>query len=145
MNENYNISSSPHIRAKVTSGNIMLMVVIALLPATIFGIYNFRHENAWLLVVVTTVSAVLAEYIYEKLMHKPVTIKDWSAVVTGLLLALNLPPTLPLVDGCAWICVCNYCGETAVWRTGTELHEPGFGGKVFPAYILYRAHDLFCI
>ena len=68
MNENYNISSSPHIRAKVTSGNIMLMVVIALLPATIFGIYNFRHENAWLLVVVTTVSAVLAEYIYEKLL-----------------------------------------------------------------------------
>lgn len=73
----------------------MLMVVIALLPATIFGIWNFRHENAWILVVVTTTSAVLAEYIYEKLMHKPITINDFSAVVTGLLLALNLPPTLP--------------------------------------------------
>lgn len=73
----------------------MLMVVIALLPATIFGIWNFRHENAWILVVVTTASAVLAEYIYEKLMHKPITINDFSAVVTGLLLALNLPPTLP--------------------------------------------------
>lgn len=73
----------------------MLMVVIALLPATIFGIWNFRHENAWILVVVTTASAVLAEYIYEKLMRKPITINDFSAVVTGLLLALNLPPTLP--------------------------------------------------
>lgn len=73
----------------------MLMVVIALLPATIFGIWNFRHENAWILVVVTTASAMLAEYIYEKLMHKPITINDFSAVVTGLLLALNLPPTLP--------------------------------------------------
>ncbi len=73
----------------------MLMVVIALLPATVFGIWNFRHENAWILVVVTTASAVLAEYIYEKLMHKPITINDFSAVVTGLLLALNLPPTLP--------------------------------------------------
>ena len=73
----------------------MLMVVIALLPATVFGIWNFRHENAWILVAVTTASAVLAEYIYEKLMHKPITINDFSAVVTGLLLALNLPPTLP--------------------------------------------------
>lgn len=99
MNENYNISASPHIRDKATSSNLMLMVVIALLPATIFGIYNFRHENAWLLVVVTTATAVLSEYIYEKLMHKPVTIKDFSAVVTGLLLALNLPPTLPLWMG----------------------------------------------
>lgn len=73
----------------------MLLVVIALLPATVFGIWNFRHENAWILVVVTTAAAVLSEYIYEKLMHKPITIKDFSAVVTGLLLALNLPPTLP--------------------------------------------------
>ena len=73
----------------------MLLVVIALLPATFFFFFNFRHENAWILVVVTTASAVLAEYIYEKLMHKPITINDFSAVVTGLLLALNLPPTLP--------------------------------------------------
>ncbi len=73
----------------------MLLVVIALLPATVFGIWNFRHENAWILVVVTTAAAVLSEYIYEKLMHKPITINDFSAVVTGLLLALNLPPTFP--------------------------------------------------
>lgn len=77
----------------------MMWVVIALLPATFFGIYNFRHENAWLLVVVTTGTAVLTEYVYEKLMHKPITIKDFSAAVTGLLLALNLPPTLPLWMG----------------------------------------------
>lgn len=95
MNENFNVSSSPHIRDQIKSSNIMLLVVIALLPATVFGIWNFRHENAWILVVVTTAAAVLSEYIYEKLMHKPVTIKDFSAVVTGLLLALNLPPTLP--------------------------------------------------
>ena len=73
----------------------MLMVIIGLLPATLFGIWNFRHENAWILVVVTTAAAVLSEYIWEKLMHKPLTIKDCSAAVTGLLLALNLPPTLP--------------------------------------------------
>ena len=48
MKEKYNVSSSPHIRDKVTSSNIMLYVVIALLPATFFGIWNFRHENAWI-------------------------------------------------------------------------------------------------
>ena len=95
MNENYRVSASPHIRDRIKSSSIMLMVVIALLPATVFGIWNFRHENAWIVVVATTASAVLAEYIYEKLMHKPITINDFSAVVTGLLLALNLPPTLP--------------------------------------------------
>ena len=99
MNKKYNVSSSPHIRDKVNSSNIMLMVVIGLLPATFFGIWNFRHENAWCLVIVTTVAAVLSELIYELLMHKPVTINDFSAVVTGLLLALNLPPTLPLWMG----------------------------------------------
>ena len=95
MNENFNVSPSPHLRDQIKSSNILLLVVIALLPATVFGIWNFRHENAWILVVVTTAAAVLSEYIYEKLMHKPITIKDFSAVVTGLLLALNLPPTLP--------------------------------------------------
>mgnify|MGYP003221341124 FL=1 len=95
MNEKLHVSSSPHIRDKVKSSNIMLMVIIGLLPATLFGIWNFRHENAWILVVVTTAAAVLSEYIWEKLMHKPITIKDCSAAVTGLLLALNLPPTLP--------------------------------------------------
>lgn len=83
----------------MTTGRIMLLVLIALLPATFFGIYHFRQENAWLLVAVTTAAAVLTEYLYEKLMHKPITISDLSAAVTGLLLALNLPPTLPLWMG----------------------------------------------
>ena len=99
MNEKLKVSPSPHIRDKIKSSNIMLLVLIALLPTTIFGIYNFRHENAWLLVLVTTAVAVLSEYVYEKLMHKPITIGDCSAAVTGLLLALNLPTTLPIWMG----------------------------------------------
>ena len=79
MGEQLKISSSPHIRSKATTGNIMMWVVIALLPATAFGIYNFRDTNAWLLVLVTVASAVLTEYIYEKLMHKKNTIQDFSA------------------------------------------------------------------
>ena len=84
MSENFNISSSPHIRSKVTTSNIMLMVIIALLPATAFGVYNFGL-SALLVVVVTTAAEVLTEYAYQKLMHRKVTIGDYSAALTGLL------------------------------------------------------------
>ena len=98
MENQLNISSSPHIRSKVTSSNIMLMVTIALLPASAFGVYNFGMD-ALLMLIVTTATAVLTEFIYEKLMHKKITIGDFSAVVTGLLLGLNMPPTAPLWMG----------------------------------------------
>ena len=88
------MSSSPHIRSKVTTGNIMLYVIIALLPAAAFGVYNFKLP-ALIMLVVTTATAVLTEYVYEKLMHKKITIGDYSAALTGLLLGLNMPPTAP--------------------------------------------------
>ena len=114
----------------------MLLVVIALLPATFFGIYNFRSENAWLLVVVTTGTAVLTEYIYEKLMHKPVTIKDCSALVTGLLLALNLPPTLPL-----WMGALGSVFAILV----VKLYEPGSCSTLFFVDFFHREDDIFCL
>ena len=88
------VSSNPHVRSKVTTSSIMMMVVIALLPAAGFGIYNFGAD-ALILIVVTVASTVLTELAYEKLMKKKVTIGDYSAVVTGLLLALNLPSSAP--------------------------------------------------
>ena len=131
MNENYNVSSSPHIRDKVTSSNIMLMVVISLLPATFFGIWNFRHENAWILIVLTTAAAVLAEYLWEKLMHKPVTIKDFSAVVTGLLLALNLPPTLPWWMGVVGAFFAIIVVKQLFGGLGQNFMNPALGGRCF--------------
>lgn len=92
------ISSNPHIRSKVTTSNIMLAVVFALLPATGFGIYNFGL-HALLLILVTVATTVLSEFLYEKAMKQKITIGDLSAVVTGLLLALNLPPKAPLWIG----------------------------------------------
>lgn len=131
MNENYNVSSSPHIRDKVTSSNIMLMVVISLLPATFFGIWNFRHENAWILIVVTTAAAVLAEYLWEKLMHKPVTIKDFSAVVTGLLLALNLPLTLPWWMGVVGAFFAIIVVKQLFGGLGQNFMNPALGARCF--------------
>lgn len=131
MNGNYNVSSSPHIRDKVTSSNIMLMVVISLLPATFFGIWNFRHENAWILIVLTTAAAVLAEYLWEKLMHKPVTIKDFSAVVTGLLLALNLPPTLPWWMGVVGAFFAIIVVKQLFGGLGQNFMNPALGARCF--------------
>ena len=131
MNEKYNVSSSPHIRDKVTSSNIMLYVVIALLPATFFGIWNFPHENAWILVVVTTAAAVLSEYLYEKLMHKPITINDFSAVVTGLLLALNLPPTLPWWMGVLGAVFAIIVVKQLFGGLGQNFMNPALGARCF--------------
>lgn len=130
MSENYNISSSPHIRSKVTTGNIMLMVIIALLPTTIFGIYNFGLSAA-IVVLITTVTAVATEYIYEKLMHRKVTIGDLSAVVTGLLLGLNMPPTAPW-----WMCVLGSVFAILVVKQlfgglGQNFMNPALGARCF--------------
>lgn len=94
MSELKKVSSNPHVRAKITTSHIMLAVVIALLPTSIYGIYNFGTKAA-ILILVTVASTVLTELIYEIAMKKKVTIGDFSAVVTGLLLALNLPVSAP--------------------------------------------------
>lgn len=95
MNEMYNVSSNPHVRAKDTTTGIMLSVIIALLPATIFGIYNFGYRAA-ILVAVCVIGSVLFEGAYEFFMKQRLTVKDLSAAVTGLLLALNLPHDFPI-------------------------------------------------
>ncbi|EJW92199.1 NADH-quinone reductase NQR2/RnfD, partial [gut metagenome] len=69
------------------------------MPTTLFGIYNFGVQ-ALGIVLLTVASAVLSEYLFERFMGKKITIMDGSAAVTGLLLALNLPPTAPW-----WMCV----------------------------------------
>ncbi|MDE7276320.1 MAG: RnfABCDGE type electron transport complex subunit D, partial [Lachnospiraceae bacterium] len=94
MSDLMKVSSNPHIRAKSSTSSIMLAVVIALLPAAGFGIYNFGTD-ALILILVTVLSTVLTEYIFEKILKKKTTIGDYSAVVTGLLLALNLPVSAP--------------------------------------------------
>lgn len=89
------VSSSPHIHQNETVSSIMLDVIIALLPAAIMGTYVFGFRAA--VVILTSVAACVAsEYLYEKLTKRRVTVRDLSAVVTGLLLGLNMPSTIPL-------------------------------------------------
>lgn len=88
------VSSNPHVRSKVNTTSIMAAVIFALLPAAGFGIYHFGIR-AFFVMVVTIASTVLTEFLFG-LYKKKQTIGDLSAVVTGMLLALNLPVTIPL-------------------------------------------------
>lgn len=96
MAENlYTVSSSPHIRSKETIQSVMRDVIIALVPAMIAGIIFFKTQ-AILLYIVSVLSCVVSEWAWQKFTKRPVKILDLSAVITGILLAMNVPPTLPL-------------------------------------------------
>ncbi|MCH4886642.1 RnfABCDGE type electron transport complex subunit D [Acidaminobacter sp. JC074] len=90
MEHKLNLSSSPHIRSTDKTSTIMRDVVIALTPATLYGFYIFGM-NAVMVVALTILAAVATEALMCKMRKRPITIGDWSAVVTGLLLAMNLP------------------------------------------------------
>lgn len=94
MSNMYVVSSSPHIRSNDTVTGTMRDVIIALLPATAVGIWNFGFR-AFIITLITIASAVGFEYLYTKAAGMKSTVGDLSAVVTGLLLALNLPSTVP--------------------------------------------------
>lgn len=95
MNNNLTVSVSPHLRSPRSTQKVMLNVIIALIPALVASVIFF----GWRAILVTCVSVaacVLSEYLYEVLLHKEVTVGDLSAVVTGILLAYNVPVNMPL-------------------------------------------------
>lgn len=94
MSDLLNVSSSPHVRSKDTTASIMRDVVIALIPAAVFGVYNFGL-HALMIILICVASCVVTEYLFEKGMKRKITIGDYSAVVTGMILAMNLPASVP--------------------------------------------------
>ena len=94
MSDLLNVSSSPHVRSKDTTASIMRDVVIALIPAAVFGVYNFGLR-ALMIILICVASCVVTEYLFEKGMKRKITIGDYSAVVTGMILAMNLPASVP--------------------------------------------------
>jgi electron transport complex protein RnfD len=126
----FNVSAAPHARSPINTKIIMRDVVIALLPASIFGIYNFGLR-AILVILTTILATVLTEYFYCKLMKKKVTISDYSAVVTGLLLALNLPVSIPL-----WMAVLGGVFAILIVKMlygglGQNIMNPALAARVF--------------
>lgn len=91
---NLRISTAPHIHHPVTTQRLMIYVLVALLPTTAVGIYAFGLP-ALMLLAISCVTAVLSEFLWQKIAKKRVLISDCSALVTGLILGLNLPANAP--------------------------------------------------
>lgn len=123
------VCSSPHLRDECTTKKIMLDVILALLPSVVAGIWFFGMRAA-LVILVTTAAAVLTEYLMRKGLKREQTISDLSAVVTGLLLALNLPPSIPL-----WIAIVGAVVAIALIKQlfgglGQNFINPALGARV---------------
>lgn len=130
MSELMKVSSNPHVRSKTTTSSIMLAVVIALLPAAGFGIYNFGLD-ALILILVTVASTVLTEYLFEKICKKKITIGDYSAVVTGLLLAMNLPSSAPWWIGVVGGVFAILVVKMLFGGLGQNFMNPALGARCF--------------
>lgn len=108
----------------------MLYVTIALLPASAFGVWNFG-VSALVMLICTTASSVLTEYIYEKLMHKKITVNDFSAVVTGLLLGLNMPASAPWWMGVLGGVFAILIVKQLFGGLGQNFMNPALGARCF--------------
>ena len=130
MTKLLNVSSSPHVRSGVTTKNIMYDVAIAMIPATVWGVMQFGLYSL-LVVAATVLSCVLSEYVFEVLMKKPVTISDGSALVTGMILGLNMPPSIPI-----WMPVLGGVFSIIVVKQlygglGQNFMNPALAGRCF--------------
>lgn len=130
MSDLFIVSSSPHVRSKESVQSVMRDVVIALLPATAFGVYNFGFK-ALMVLIISVLSAVGAEALYQKATAQKVTVNDYSAIITGLLLGLNLPHTVPY-----WIPIMGSVFAIIIVKQlfgglGQNFMNPALGARAF--------------
>lgn len=124
------VSSAPHIRSNETTQRIMLDVIIALTPAMLASVYFFGL-NSLKLILVSVVSAIGAEFIIQKIFKKKSTMKDLSAIVTGILLAFNLPASAPW-----WLAMIGSIFAIIVVKElfggiGSNFMNPALAGRAF--------------
>ena len=124
------VTSSPHVRSEDSVPKIMWSVVIALLPAFFAAVYFFS-ARAISIVLAGIAGAVISEYIFQKVRGKKITITDGSAVVTGLLLALTLPPTIPLWATFLGGVVAIVLGKQVFGGIGHNPFNPALIGRAF--------------
>ena len=130
MSDLFHVSAAPHTRGQLTTKTIMQDVVIALIPASLFGVYNFGLRA--LVVILTTILAcTITEYVYCKFMKMPVNPWDYSDVVTGLILAFNLPVSIPL-----WMAVLGGVFAILIVKMlygglGQNFMNPAMAARVF--------------
>ena len=128
-NEIY-LSSSPHFSDKSSTSGIMLAVVIALLPLCVYGVILFGIP-ALVTIIVSTACCVVFEMLFQMATKQTITIKDCSAIVTGILLALVLPPTTPI-----WMTMLGSAFAIIVAKSffgglGANIFNPALAGRAF--------------
>ncbi len=124
------ISISPHIKDGISVKSIMWGVIAALLPTTIWGVLFFQ-AHALYLILVCIITAVLSEASCQKVLNRPVTVTDGSAFLTGLLLALVLPPSFPLWAGALGAVVSIVIGKHFFGGLGYNIFNPALLGRAF--------------
>ncbi len=124
------VSPSPHIKHPDTTRSVMLDVMIALVPASVWGVYAFGLRVLWV-IAVCMLSAVAAEAITQKLLRRPVTVSDCSAALTGLLLALNLPAAIPLWMGAVGAVFAIVVVKQLFGGLGKNFMNPALAARVF--------------
>ena len=131
MSEKYQVSSSPHVRAKDSTSRVMLYVLIALLPASLFGIYNFGYK-ALVLILVTIASCMASEWIFDKIVHKKNSLTDLSAVVTGF--TFSIEPSGKLSHGGKQLSAVYFAiviVKMLFGGLGQNFMNPALGGRCF--------------
>ena len=127
---NLTVSSTPHIREKSTIDDIMLDVVLALMPAAFAGVMFFG-ARALMVMVLSVACCVGFEALYQIIAHKKVTIKDFSAVVTGMLLSFILPPTVPYYAVIIGAFVAIVITKQLFGGLGQNFMNPALIGRAF--------------
>ena len=147
VTEKYIISSAPHIRHKDSTKKIMWSVAAALAPAGVAGVWIFGAHSFYV-IAAGVLSALAAEAVLQKLMKKPVTISDGSALITGLLLSYNLPPGAPLWLAAAGSFFAIAVAKQAFGGLGRNIFNPALAGRAFvmlswPVYMTRWANPRF--
>lgn len=130
MENNLRVTTAPHVHTRSTITGIMRDVLIALLPATVMSVVYFGIRAVGI-IITAVLAAVLGEWLFEKILKKKNTAGDLSAAVTGLLLALNMPPTIPL-----WMVALGSLFAIIVVKQifgglGKNFMNPALGGRCF--------------
>jgi len=132
MLKNITVSPAPHISGRLSTRMVMIDVIIALVPALIATGYYFRI-HALTLIATCVISAVAAEWLCNKLAKKTNSLGDFSAVVTGIILALSLPPRLPLWAAVIGTCFAIAIGKMVFGGLGANIFNPAMVGRAFLA------------
>jgi electron transport complex protein RnfD len=126
----FSVSISPHIKSAETTARIIWTVNAALAPAALVGVYYFGLR-ALLTIVVCIASAVASEYMFQKFLKRKITVRDGSAFLTGLLLAMNLPPQAPLYVPVLGSCVAILLAKQLFGGLGYNIFNPALIGRAF--------------